>query len=134
MEYHVLQASSVIALLCNLRTKSRTHDLQGRFSRNMAQTTFCVCREELTLSVCDQTTSEVVAFVGTWPKPYCADDAKLSWDERFASSAEYGLGHVPTEVTSDVVRPSPGSKTAGKCHDTGSLECVVLYQGLSRLE
>jgi hypothetical protein len=56
-----------------------------------------------------------------------------AWDERFASSAEYGLGHVPTKATSEVVRSSPGSKTAGERDDAGSLKYLVLQCGLSGL-
>jgi hypothetical protein len=43
-----------------------------------------------------------VVSAGTWPTPYSADNAKLSsqahWDESFASSAEYGVGHVPRGI------------------------------------
>jgi hypothetical protein len=52
-----------------------------------------------------------------------------AWDERFASSAEYGVVHVPTKATVEVVRSSPSSKTAGERDAAGSLEHVVLHLG-----
>jgi hypothetical protein len=61
-------------------------------------------------------TTSVVAFVGTWPTPYSADDVKRS---------SQALGKATTEV----VRSSSGSKTAGERDDAGSLEHVVLHSG-----
>jgi hypothetical protein len=34
-----------------------------------------------------------------------------TWDERFATFAENGLGHVPTKATTEVVHSSPGYET-----------------------
>jgi hypothetical protein len=51
---------------------------------------------------------------------------RSAWDESFASSAEYGLGHVTTKATTEVVRSSPSYETTGERDDAESLEHVVL--------